>query len=364
MRILMLMASFDSGGAERTALTLGESLISQGHWVAAGSVRPGGELGDTFQSRFNLTVDGLANSKFDPLAAFRIGWLLVDESIDALIVVDVARNAMCYGFVGAVLCKQPVARICWCKSIPNGQAGKFAGLLRWLTKLRLAQVVVCTSKRQRQALVARGVGRRRLTLIRNGIDLERFATAKPVDLDIATGKKIIIQIANIMPDKDHATLLSAIKLLAGRRDDFHLVLAGRGTDSPAISRMVQRAGLEGVVSLLGYRDDVAELLAGAAVFVLSSKSEVFPVSVLEAMAAGLPIVASDLPAYQEMLTDGSEALLAAVGSGEAFAGELEKLLDDADLRRRLGSAGRARSGRFSNRRMTKSFTRLLKLLVR
>jgi len=85
---------------------------------------------------------------------------------------------------------------------------------------------------------------------------------------------------------------------------------------------------------------------------------------LEAMAAGLPVVASDLAAYQEMLTDGKEALLAAVGSGEALAGELEKLLDDADLRTKMGRAGRARSGRFSNRRMTESFTRLLKLLVR
>ncbi len=360
----MLMASFDSGGAERTALTLGESLIQQGHWVAAGSVRPGGELRETFQSRFNLTVDGLANSKFDPLAAFRISGLLADESIDVLIVVDAARNAMCYGFVGAVLCKRRVARISWCKSIPNGQAGKFAGLLRWLTKLRLAQVVVCTSKRQRKALVARGVGRRRLALIRNGIDLERFATAKPTDMAIATGKKIIIQVANVMGDKDHATLLSAIKLLADRRDDFHLVLAGRGTDSPVISRLVKKAGLEQKVTLLGYRADIAELLAAADVYVLASKSEVFPVSVLEAMAAGLPVVASDLPAYQEMLTDGREALLAAVGSGEALAGELEKLLDDADLRTKMGRAGRARSGRFSNRRMTESFTRLVKLLVR
>ncbi len=359
----MLMSSFDSGGAERTALTLGESLIGRGHWVAAGSIRPGGELRETFQSRFDLTVDGLANSKFDLLAAFRIGWLLADESIDALIVVDVARNAMCLGFVGAAICKRPVARICWCKSIPDGQAGKFAGLLRWLTKLKLAQAVVCTSRRQKRALARRGVPPRKLTLIRNGIDLDRFASARPADLDIPLGKKIIVQVANVMSDKDHATLLGAAGLLAGKRDDFHLVLAGRGTDSPAITRMVAQAGLAERVTLLGYRDDIPELLAAAMIFTLSSKSEVFPVSVLEAMAAGLPVVATDLPAYEEMLTPGREGLLAVAGSAEALAEALGKVLDDGDLRKELGNAGRARVGRFSQSRMADNFTRLLKLLT-
>ena len=360
----MLMSSFDTGGAEQTALTLGESLISEGHWVAAGAIRPGGQLREAFESSFDLTVDGLASRRFDLQAAFRISWLLADESIDALIVVDAARTAMVYGFIGAAICKRSVARICWCKSIPTGQAGKFAGLLRWLTKLRLAQVVVCTSRFQRRALVDRGVSPRKLALIRNGIDLERFATATPAKMPITAGKKTIIQVANVMADKDHATLLSAIELLSQRRDDFHLVLAGRGTDSPAISHMVELADLSEKVSLLGYRTDIAELLAAADIYVLASKSEVFPVSVLEAMAAGLPVVATDLPAYQEIFTGGSGGLLATAGSAEALADELEKLLVDGDLRASMGSAGRQRVSCFPRRAMTRSFTRLLKLLTR
>ena len=97
------------------------------------------------------------------------------------------------------------------------------------------------------------------------------------------------------------------------------------------------------VELLGARADIPELLAHSDVFVLSSRSEGFPVSVLEAMAAGLPVVATDVGGVAEAVEDGETGLLVPATDAEALARALERLLADGELRRRLGAAGRARA---------------------
>jgi glycosyltransferase involved in cell wall biosynthesis len=97
------------------------------------------------------------------------------------------------------------------------------------------------------------------------------------------------------------------------------------------------------VELLGARADVPDLLARSDVFVLSSRSEGFPVSVLEAMAAGLPVVATDVGGVGEAVEDGETGFLIPAADSEALAAALERLLVDGELRRRLGAAGRARA---------------------
>ena len=100
--------------------------------------------------------------------------------------------------------------------------------------------------------------------------------------------------------------------------------------------------MESAVRLAGERDDVGELLAAADLFVLSSRSEGLPLSILEAMAAGLPVVASDVGGVPELVVDGETGLLVPPGDPHALAAAIDRLLDDPDLRRRLGAAGRLR----------------------
>ena len=167
-----------------------------------------------------------------------------------------------------------------------------------------------------------------------------------------------------MPDKDHATLLAAAGMLARRRDDFRLLLAGRGTDSPRMVRAAAAAGAEGVVRLLGYRDDVPALLRAADIFVLSTGSEVFSVATLEAMAAALPVVVSDIPAFAEMFDGGREGLKVPPGDAASLAEALERLLDDPALAGSLAAAGHSRGRLFSRQRMAECFRRLLAALAR
>jgi glycosyltransferase involved in cell wall biosynthesis len=165
-----------------------------------------------------------------------------------------------------------------------------------------------------------------------------------------------------MPDKDFQTLLGAARLLADRRDDFQLALVGRGTEGAELASAICEAGVDHVVATLGPRRDVPAILAAADVFVLSSKRETFGLAPLEAMAAGVPVVASDLPALDDLFTDGREGLKVPPGDPEALAAALARLLDDIALARRLGGAGRERAKRFGTEPMVRRFERLLCLV--
>jgi len=107
---------------------------------------------------------------------------------------------------------------------------------------------------------------------------------------------------------------------------------------------------------------VAELLAGADLFVLSTRSEVFSVSTLEAMAAGLPVVVSDIPAFDEMFTDGVEGRKVPPADPQALAAVLAELLTDSPARRRMGQAAQARARQFTVDRMAEEFEGLLRCL--
>ena len=122
---------------------------------------------------------------------------------------------------------------------------------------------------------------------------------------------------------------------------FRALVVGDGPDRERIAAAARPLGP--AVQLLGERGDVRELLADADVFVLSSRSEGLPISILEAMAAGLPVVASCVGGVGEIVVDAETGFLVPVGNEGALAAAIERLLADSSLRRRLGAAGRARA---------------------
>jgi glycosyltransferase involved in cell wall biosynthesis len=110
--------------------------------------------------------------------------------------------------------------------------------------------------------------------------------------------------------------------------------------SPELKPQVQRLGLEGRVRFLGHRNDVPDLLAAADLLALPSLNEGAAGVVIEAMALGVPVVASDLPSLREVTEDGTSGLLVPVASPDALARAIERLLDDQPLARVLGTRGR------------------------
>ena len=221
----------------------------------------------------------------------------------------------------------------------SASSGFVSVLYRWADRLMapLTTLTICVAERERTSgLAARTCLAERTVVIPNAVDVDAVPQARHDG-----GPPLVVAVGRLAEPKDALTLVRA---LAGVHDrQFTAVLIGDGPDRPSVEAEVRRLELQDVVALAGTRDDVPELLARADVFALSSRSEGAPVSILEAMAAGLPVVASSVGGVPELVADGETGLLVPPGDPAAMAAALGRLLEDVDLRRRLGAAGRDRA---------------------
>jgi glycosyltransferase involved in cell wall biosynthesis len=217
----------------------------------------------------------------------------------------------------------------------KAHAGAVSKAYLWADRLMspLTTATICVAQAERAAgLSARTCRADRTVVIHNGVPLD-VPRRHP-----HTGRVDLLSVGRLRAPKDFLTLVQAIAAL--EPGSARLRIAGDGPDRPALEAEIERTGLGEHVELLGDRDDVPELLAGADVFVLSSDSEGFPMSVLEAMAAGLPVVASAVGGVPEAVRDGETGSLVPPRDAAALAEALRRLVADPALRERLGDAGR------------------------
>jgi N-acetyl-alpha-D-glucosaminyl L-malate synthase BshA len=218
----------------------------------------------------------------------------------------------------------------------------------------------------RRALIDNeGIPARRVEVVHNGIDLAPFAAGRSGregvrrELGIGPDDSTIIHVARLDPLKDHATALKALARVARKRRDARLLIVGDGPERAAIRQRIDRMGLGPHVRLLGQRSDVGRLLAAADLLLLTSRSEGIPLTLIEAMAAGLPVVSTRVGGVGEVIDDGREGLLAEAGDDAALAAHILRLADDRALRERMGALGRRRAEeRFSERRMHDRYVKL------
>ena len=150
-------------------------------------------------------------------------------------------------------------------------------------------------------------------------------------------------VGNLRPIKDHTTLVQAFARLADRFPDTHLLLVGKGTEEERLRNLAAELGVGPRVVFPGARMDVPRVLAAMDLFVLSSHSEGMSNAIIEAMAAGLPVVASDVGGNAECVKDGETGFIVPPRSPEMMAARLSELLADGGLLERTGQAGRMRA---------------------
>jgi glycosyltransferase involved in cell wall biosynthesis len=199
----------------------------------------------------------------------------------------------------------------------------------------------------------------RVTTVPNGIALP----ARPADrgtmraaLGVEPGRPVVGFVGSIGPHKGLDTLLAVAARLRARYPDLCVAVLGAAHAGSArsgdLADGVARLGLERTVRLLGYRADAAALCAGFDVQVVPSVAEPFGLVVLEAMAQGVPVVATDAGGIPEIIRDGREGYLVPVGDDEILAARVASLLDDAELRSAMGARGRDRvAARYTRERM-------------
>ena len=187
----------------------------------------------------------------------------------------------------------------------------------------------------------------RIRTVHNGVDAERFqpATSEPA---IPT----IITIGRMVRQKNHELFIRAAGKIAAERPDVRFVLVGDGPLRREIEAQVGASGLSERVILTGERRDVEDLLRSASMFWLTSRWEGMPNVVLEAMASGLPVIATDVGGVRELVREGEEGFVVPSEDTEAFVSRTRLLLADPDRRRVLSANARRRADQFSTPRMS------------
>ncbi len=213
---------------------------------------------------------------------------------------------------------------------------------------------ICVSAASRDSYAVAGASP--LSVIRNGVPPpprpQRSRAAVRRTLGIDDGAATILTVARLTPQKGHAVLLDAARQVLRTRPDAIFLWVGEGVLHTALRRQVDAAGLGGRVRLLGVRDDVAELMLASDVFVLPSLFEGLPLALLEALQAGLPVVATAAPGTAEVFETDQAAELARPGDAEALASALLRVLNDPDLADELADRGQRLARRqFSAKRM-------------
>jgi glycosyltransferase involved in cell wall biosynthesis len=198
-------------------------------------------------------------------------------------------------------------------------------------------MIVCPAHAVRTAgLRARTCRADRSIVIPNAVDVAAFRRAHH---SAQTPK--ILTVGRLAFPKTFSILLRALAIV--ERGTFHAAIAGDGPQRQQLEAEIAVLGLSGAVQLLGTRPDVVDLLADSDIFVLSSRSECLPMSVIEAMAAGLPVVASAVGGVPELVEHGRTGILVPPDDPALLADAIARLVADGGLRRRMGEAGRARA---------------------
>ena len=221
----------------------------------------------------------------------------------------------------------------------TAHTGASSALYLWAERLLrpLTTVTICVAESERRAgLEARTCDEATTVVIHNGVDV-----AGPTARETRTERCRLVTVGRLQAPKDALTLIRALAELP--RGACEAVIVGDGPDRPALESEARRLDLQSVVQLAGERNNIPELLAASDVFVLSSRSEGLPLSILEAMAAGLPVVATNVGGVPELVVQEETGFLVPPGDPQALAVALERLLGDSTLRRRLGAAGRLRA---------------------
>jgi glycosyltransferase involved in cell wall biosynthesis len=204
-------------------------------------------------------------------------------------------------------------------------------------------------------------------VIPNGIETEAFHIPEArqpwrAAHGIAEEDFVVVSVARLDPQKDPVGLLRAFADGLGRRQRARLVLAGDGSLRAEAEREAAALGLLGRVHFLGVQARVAEVLAAADVFGLFSRYEGNPLAVMEAMAAGLPVVATAVGGVPEIVTKDAGVLVRG-GDGAGFAAALAGLAEDSGQRRAMGEAARMRAQAFHVDRMVAEYSALFERLA-
>src|SRR5262245_56331779 len=368
-RVLHLITSFGVGGTERQAVELLKRIDRRRFDLSLAALRLEGPLYQEVAAIFPRVPQFPLTSFYNPNAAkqmMRLRDWMVSERADILHAHDFYA-----GLLGAAAARLTRVRVIACQRhmrLSDRRAHE------WGTRLthRLAHRVLVNSEAIRNHLLASGhIAPEKIVVIRNGLSAaaeraaldndgrakQRAALLRELNLD--EGAKLIGLVARLQPVKGHRYFIEAASYIAAVEPNAHFLLIGDGALRREIEEQAARLGVNDRVHLLGARNDAASIAAGFDVAALASLHEGLPNAVMEAMAAGAPVVATAVGGATELVIDGDTGFLAPPADAGALARRILDALRNPDRSARMAAQGRRRVlSQFGMRRMIESVERL------
>ena len=348
LRIAHVSLGLDVGGQERLLVEFARHADRTRFELAFVSLSTRGRLAETLESLGWPVLALNEPSGVRPGMIWRLARLFHRHRFDIVHTHD--DKPLLYGSLAAKLARVRLVHTHHHGLLPQ-TSRRQRRMVAWAG--RLTQAFVCVSHDSARYMEESGLPRRRQVTLWNGIDLDKYAYQGP------NGDGPALTVARLSPEKDVANLLRAAALVVRAAGGFRLHIAGDGVLRENLVQLANTLNLQDHVRFLGEVRDIPTLLGQARLFVLPSQTEGISLTILEAMARGLPVVATRVGGNPEVVQEGKTGLLVPAGDSEALAQAILKVWQSAELGERMGRAGRMRvEAQFDVRAMVARYERL------
>lgn len=341
-RVLFVQTSMPVGGAETLLVDLVKRLDAKRFAPEVVCLKDRGPLGEHLADAGYPVHARLLSGKYDLRVLPRLVRLMRSRQIEAVVTVG-AGDKMFWGRLAARLAGVPViASALHSTGWPDG-VGR---LNRWLTPITDAFIAVA-APHGRFLVEHERFPEQRVHVIPNGVDTQRFAPLPdggPLrdELRLAPTTPLVGILAALRPEKNHELFLAAASRIRQQVADARFVVIGDGPRRADLEQLADRLGVADAVYFLGNRSDVPAVVGSLDVLTLTSHNEASPVSILEGMSCGVPVVATDVGSVSASVIDRQTGVVVPAGDEQAFAKEVIGLLNDPLRAKDWGAAGRRR----------------------
>lgn len=370
--MFLLSSTLVTGGAEGVVRSLALGLPEHGFLPHIICIHDLGRVGRELAKRGVTAHFGLSSGSFDPSVFFRLYRIFRREWEAILFSMD-HHNALFWGALASV----PAGikhRIMPLHSTGLFSKGRSFSLTDRMVLPLYDRVIALAESHADYIERHEGIDRGKIVVINNGIDTgrfkppvsdeERFEARKALSVD--DDSFVVTIVAALRPEKNHEMFLRAAAGIRSKNGKFTFLIVGDGKEAGKLQSLAKELSLGESVRFMGIRDDIPGILSISDAFVLCSYPvvETFPLSVLEAMACGVPVVSTSVGSIGEMIRDGKEGFLIQPGDVDALVAKVLELEGDPAKRAAMGESARKRVvEEFSEERMVAGYARLFRNLL-
>jgi len=361
LKVLFVITSMPVGGAETLLVNLVRRMDRIRFSPELCCLKEFGPLGEVL-AREIPAVEKLIRHKYDYQVVGRMARLMTERKIDAVVTVGTGGDKMFWGRLAAWRSGVPVVL----SALHSTGLPDHVELPNRLLEPITDGFIGCAVPHGEYLAKHEGCPKKKVFVIPNGVDVDRFRPLEPsaelrAELKLEDGAPTAAIVAALRPEKNHELFLRAAALVHGRLPEARFLVIGDGNGRQALEALAGELGIGSAVRFLGTRKDIPELLALTNVLVLSSHMEANPVSIMEGLACGKPVVATRVGSIPETVHEGVSGFLVDPGNAEQMSSRIEQLFRNPTLSRELGTAGRAHiAGHWSLDQMVEGYQDLIR----